>query len=194
MHYTPCYVIPHSLSTLYRCSLTTVAQDKPYHEKPLIRDCFNHKYPVPFQTIFNHHSRDQLLEFCTSFYETISSEFLVQGNFKHTQFSREHWHWRDSNSQLLAPKASTVLIELTWLFVNICDAEVSSHLLSDICVCFVLFLLLLLVFFCKRYNYWYENFQAHFFVAQIHTMLYSDQGGWYFWLFCMLYMLFFYMF
>ena len=45
----------------------------------------------PIQTIFNHRSRDQLLEFRTSFYETISSEFLVQGNFKHTQFSLEHW-------------------------------------------------------------------------------------------------------
>ena len=43
MHYGPCFVIPRSLSTLYRCSLTTVAQDKPYHEKPLIRDCFNRK-------------------------------------------------------------------------------------------------------------------------------------------------------
>ena len=69
----------------------------------------------PIQTIFNHRSRDQLLEFRTSFYETISSEFLVQGNFKHTQFSREHWHWRDSNSQPHAPKASAVLTELTWL-------------------------------------------------------------------------------
>ena len=69
----------------------------------------------PIQTIFNHRSRDQLLEFRTSFYETISSEFLVQGNFKHTQFSREHWNWRDSNSQPLAPKASAVSIELTWI-------------------------------------------------------------------------------
>ena len=73
----------------------------------------------PIQTIFNHRSRDQLLEFRTSFYETISSEFLVQGNFKHTQFSWEHWHWRDSNSQPLAPKASTVSIELTWQVYNI---------------------------------------------------------------------------
>ena len=39
----PCIVIPRGLGTLYRCSQTTVAQDKPYHEKPLIRDCFNHK-------------------------------------------------------------------------------------------------------------------------------------------------------
>ena len=69
----------------------------------------------PIQTTFNHRSWDQLLEFCTSFYETISSEFLVQGNFKHTQFSRVHWYWRDSNSQPLAPKASAVSIELTWL-------------------------------------------------------------------------------
>ena len=69
----------------------------------------------PIQTIFNHHSWDQLLEFRTSFYETISSEFLVQENFKHTQFSREHWYWRDSNLQQLASKANTVSIELTWL-------------------------------------------------------------------------------
>ena len=69
----------------------------------------------PIQTIFNHRSRDQLLEFCMSFYETISSEFLGQGNFKHTQFSREHWYWQDSNSQPLVPKASSVSIELTWL-------------------------------------------------------------------------------
>ena len=70
----------------------------------------------PIHTIFNHRSRDQLLKFRTHFYETISSEFLVQGNFKHTQFfSREHWYWRDSNSQPLAPKASAVSIELTWL-------------------------------------------------------------------------------
>ena len=71
----------------------------------------------PIQTIFNHRSRDQLLEFCTSFYETISCEFLVQRNFKHTQFSQEHWYWRDSNLQSHAPKASTVSIELTWLLL-----------------------------------------------------------------------------
>ena len=69
----------------------------------------------PIQTIINHRSRDQLLEFRTSFYETISSECFVQWNLKHTQYSREHWYWRDSNSQPRAPKASTVSIELTWL-------------------------------------------------------------------------------
>ena len=67
---------------------------------------------VPYSDHINHRSRDQLLEFRTNFYETISSEFLVQGNFKHTQFSREQWYWRDSNSQPLAPKASAVSIEL----------------------------------------------------------------------------------
>ena len=36
------FVIPRGFSTLYRCSLTTLAQDKPYHEIPLIRDCCNH--------------------------------------------------------------------------------------------------------------------------------------------------------
>ena len=76
----------------------------------------------PIQTIFNNHSRDQLLEFRTSFYETISSEFLVQGIFKHTQFSREHWYWRNSNSQPLASKGSAVSIELTWLLMSL-DSE-----------------------------------------------------------------------
>ena len=33
----PDFVIPRDLSTLYKCSLTTMAQDKLYHEKPLIR-------------------------------------------------------------------------------------------------------------------------------------------------------------
>ena len=33
VHYAPCFVIPRGLSTLYRCSLTTVAQSKPYHVK-----------------------------------------------------------------------------------------------------------------------------------------------------------------
>ena len=68
----------------------------------------------PNQSIFNHHSWDQLLEFRTSFYATISRELLVQGDFKHTQFSRKQWYWRDSNSQPLALKVSPVSTELTW--------------------------------------------------------------------------------
>ena len=39
----PDFGIPCGLSTLYRCSLTTVTQDKLYYEKPLLRDCCNHK-------------------------------------------------------------------------------------------------------------------------------------------------------
>ena len=79
----------------------------------------------PIQTIFNHRSRDQLLEFRTSFYEIISSEFLVQENFKHTHFSRKHWNWRDSNSRPLVPKASAILIELTWLLKKISRLSIS---------------------------------------------------------------------
>ena len=71
----------------------------------------------PIQTIFIHRSRNQLLQFHTSFHETISSEFFVQENFKHTQFSQEHWNWRDSKSQPHTLKGSAVSIELTWLLV-----------------------------------------------------------------------------
>ena len=41
----PDFVIPRGLSTLYRYSLTTRGTrqtDKPYHEEPLNRDCYNH--------------------------------------------------------------------------------------------------------------------------------------------------------
>ena len=40
----PDFVIPRSLSTLYRCSLTTMAQDKPFHKMYTIlnRDYCNH--------------------------------------------------------------------------------------------------------------------------------------------------------
>ena len=63
------------------------------------------------QKIFNHCSLDQLLEYRMSFYKTISSEFLVHGNFKNTQFSQEQYWW-DLHLQPLAPQASTVSTEL----------------------------------------------------------------------------------
>ena len=37
------FVIPRGLVILYRCSLTTLAEDKPYRENLLIRNCCNHK-------------------------------------------------------------------------------------------------------------------------------------------------------
>ena len=85
------------LSTLYKCLLTTMVQDIPFHEIPLIRDCCNHKEScTPVSLCVTIISR------------TISSELLVQGNFKHIWFSQEHWYWRDSNSQPLAPQASAL--------------------------------------------------------------------------------------
>ena len=63
----PPTVIPRGFDTLYRCSLTTVAQDKPYHPWKTIKQGLlqpqGELYPIP--TIFNHRSQDQLLEFCT---------------------------------------------------------------------------------------------------------------------------------
>ena len=46
------FVIPHGLSTLYRCSLTNMAQDKPYHEKPSETAAISREL-CPIQTIFN---------------------------------------------------------------------------------------------------------------------------------------------
>ena len=42
----------------------------------------------PIETIFNHRIQDQLLEFCTSLYKTISSELLVQGNLSTLNFHK----------------------------------------------------------------------------------------------------------
>ena len=88
VHYASCFVIPCSHSTLNICSLTAVAKSKPYHEKPFNQRLLQPQGALyPIQTIIN---RYQLLEFGTSFHETIGKEFIVQENFKHTQFSREH--------------------------------------------------------------------------------------------------------
>ena len=114
----PDLVIPHGLRTLYWYSLITLAQDKPYHD---------------LQTILNQHSRDQLLKLYTSFYKTISSELLVQGNFNHTQFSWEHWYWQDSNSQPFILKASTILIELTWLLIIISTLSLTTPCSKYLC-------------------------------------------------------------
>ena len=87
----PDLIIPHGLSTPNRYSPTTLVQDKAYHEIPLISELLQPEgelYPV--HTIYNNCSQDQLLEFCTNFYKTVNSDFLVQGNFKHAQFSWEH--------------------------------------------------------------------------------------------------------
>ena len=47
----PDILIPHGLSTLYRCSLTTMAQDIPFLEIPLIGDCCNSTLVSPYLTI-----------------------------------------------------------------------------------------------------------------------------------------------
>ena len=99
---------------------------RPQHTLQMFADHCGPRQTIPWETInqgllqpqFSHRSWDHLLEFRTSFYETIRSEFLVQGNFKHTQFSREHWYWQDLNLQPLAPKARAVSSELTWLLKN----------------------------------------------------------------------------
>ena len=64
----PDFVIPHGLSTLYRCLLTTMAQNKPYHEKQLNRDCCNHKGSCtlfrPYSTIAARISSSSFIQVC----------------------------------------------------------------------------------------------------------------------------------
>ena len=49
------------------------------------------RWLFPIHTILALHIHDQRFKFHTRFYETISTEFFVQGNFNHTQFSQEQW-------------------------------------------------------------------------------------------------------
>ena len=111
----PDLVILHGLSTLYRCSLTTLAQDITFHEIPLNRDwCHLMRSCTlvrPYLTMAAGISStsfvqvstrqlavssfvlvsDQLYEFCTSFYGTISSEFFCAGFKSFKSWHKSYW-------------------------------------------------------------------------------------------------------
>ena len=91
----PLLCILHGLSTLYRCSLTTVDQIRPYHEKPFK---LSHEKP------YSHHNQPSQ----PGSAPRVSYEFprdnkqwvLCPREFKHTKFSREHWTWRNRTRNL----------------------------------------------------------------------------------------------
>ena len=125
MHYAPCFVLPCGPSTLYRCSLTTLAQDKPYHKKPLIRDSFNLKVSCR-PTLFRPYPSTAAGITSSSFVRVSTRQLTVSFLSKrisstlnfHERRGHWYWHdWRDSNSQPLAPHASTVSIQLPWLTI-----------------------------------------------------------------------------
>ena len=69
----------------------------------------------PIQTIFNHRSQDQLLEFRTSFYKISEFPPCPREFQAHSIFTRAMVLTPgDSNSQPLAPQASAVSTDLTW--------------------------------------------------------------------------------
>ena len=108
----PDFLIPHGLHTFYKCLLTTLAQDIPFQEIPLKQGLLWPQGELYIsQPTFKHRSRDQLLdEFCTSFYETISSEFPVQRNL-HSIFHESIGTNRILKLQPLVVKVNAVLIE-----------------------------------------------------------------------------------
>ena len=120
MHYAPDFVIPCGLSTLYRCLLTTMAKDKPHHKKPLIRDCCNRKGICnlfrPYLTIVAGISSWSFVRVST---RQLAVGSVSKGISSILNFHESiNWYWRDSNSQPIAPKASGVSIELTWLLMK----------------------------------------------------------------------------
>ena len=124
------YLLKKNLTGDSKCTLPCwlCNSKQPQHALQIFADHYGPRHTIPWntikqgllqpqklypsQSIFNHTGISSL-SFNTSFYETISSEFLVQGNFKHSQISRQHCYWWDLNLQHLAPKASAILIELT---------------------------------------------------------------------------------
>ena len=74
----PNFVIPRSFSTLYKCSLTTVAQHKPYHEILLIRDCYKHKgsWTVPYSDQFQPSQLGLAPQVSTRYTERVALSYL----------------------------------------------------------------------------------------------------------------------
>ena len=116
----PDFVIPRSLSTLYKCLLTTMAQDIPFQKIPLIRDCCNLKGRCtlvrPYLTIAAGISSLSFIR--------VSTRQLAVGSLSKRISSTLNFHKRISTdgtqkSQPHAPQASVVSIELTWLHLTI---------------------------------------------------------------------------
>ena len=95
-----------SAHSIYRCSLTTMAQDIPFLEIPLIRDCCNHKGSPSYLTIAAGISSSSFILISTRQLAVSSStlKFYKSIGTEGTQ-----------NLQPLTPQVSTVSIELTWL-------------------------------------------------------------------------------
>ena len=105
LQYAPCFAIPCGLGTRYICLLTTCGPKTNHNMTNHYQGLLQPQGELhPIQTIFNHCSQGQLLEFCSSFSRQLALSSLSKGNFKHTQFSWNHWNWWDSNLQPHAPK------------------------------------------------------------------------------------------
>ena len=108
MHYAPWLsnsTWPQALSTLYRCSLSTMAQDKPHHEKPSVRDCC---------TLFGPYSTVTAGISSSSFVQVSTRQLAVSSLSKGISST----YWQELDSQPHTPKARVVSIELTWLLNN----------------------------------------------------------------------------
>ena len=85
----PLLCIPHGLSTLYRCLLTTVAQSKPYHEKPFDQGLLQPQGALyPIQTIINHSSRTSSSSFIRISTRQLAVSSLSKGILSTLNFTR----------------------------------------------------------------------------------------------------------
>ena len=105
---------PRGCSTLYKCSLTTMAQDKQYHEKTLIRDRCNHKGSCTlFKTILT--IAAGMIQYLRDNWQWVS----CPKEFKHTQFSREQWYWLELATSRTSRKRrfihQTTSLHLRWV-------------------------------------------------------------------------------
>ena len=100
----PDFVVPCGLSTLYRCSLTTLPKTKPCHEIPLIRDCFNTRGAACIQTIFTIAAGSSSLSFVQVCTRQLTVSSLSKGILSTLNFHKSNGTDGTWTRNLLHPK------------------------------------------------------------------------------------------
>ena len=126
--------------TLNTCSLTTLAHDKSYHEKPLIRDCCNHEGSCTlFRSYLTVAAGISSSSFVWVSRRQLAVSFLSKGISSTLNFHKSMVLTGLELATTLASKASAVLIELTWLLLKRTKVIFSLSFWSNVLFFFILF-------------------------------------------------------
>ena len=122
--------IPRSLSTLYRCSLTTMAQNKTFFEIPLLRDCCNHKgsctlvHILPSQLGSAPRVSTRQLAVSSLFKGILAHSVFLRASVlaglelatSHTESERRiNWANLTNNARMLLSRTLSIRVDSAWL-------------------------------------------------------------------------------